>query len=184
MIDEVLDYIRREVRDYLGIGNTEAMLVALHNMKDDNNSPGVYISLVNIEEETALKNASHYIRQNNQVQYKEPPVFLNLYVLFAFEMADYAASLQALSSTIELFQGKRVYSPANENPGNPFPANLEKLVFDFHNLNLEQLNHLWGIQGGAYFPCAMYKVRLVKVQRDEQLAGPEISTITVDTVVN
>jgi hypothetical protein len=46
---------------------------------------------------------------------------------------------------------------------------------------MEALNHLWGVLGGAYFPSAVYKVRLVRIQRDVSLAGPEITTIQVET---
>ena len=43
------------------------------------------------------------------------------------------------------------------------------------NLNFEQLNHLWGVLGGAYFPSVLYKVRLVKIRSDADMPAPEIS---------
>ena len=183
MINDAVDYIRREVRNHLGVDDSEVLVDNVHIIKEPDNANGVYISLVNVEEETALKNTSHHIRQNNQVHYKEPPVFLNLYLLFSFEFQNYSASLLRLSQTIELFQSKRSFSAENEAPANPFPPTLERLIFDFCNLNFEQLNHLWGVQGGAYFPSVLYKVRLVRVQRDESVEGPEITTIQVDTSV-
>jgi hypothetical protein len=95
--------------------------------------------------------------------------------------SDYATSLLHLSQTIELFQHKPAFTAANQSAANPFPAVLEKLILDFYSLNLEQLNHLWSILGGAYFPAVLYKVRLVKVQRNETMAAPEITTIQVKT---
>lgn len=181
MINDAVDYIRREVRNYLGVDDTEVILDNVHVLKESQNNTGVYISLVNVEEETTLRNSPHTIRENNQVRYKEPPIFLNLYLLFSFEFSDYPASLLRLSQTVELFQNKRAFSAENEASGNPFPSTLELLVFDLYNMSFEQLNHLWGIQGGAYFPSVLYKVRLVKVQRDESVEGPEITTIQVDS---
>ncbi len=183
MVNEALDYIRREVRNHLGIPDSDVNIDNVHGLKDDTNLTGAFISLVNLQEEAALKNTEHHVRQNSQLRYKEPPVYLNLYVLFVFKFEDYAASLLRLSQTVELFQSKRFFTQQNESAGNPFPSALEKLVFDFHNLNFEQLNHLWGILGGAYFPSLVYKVRLVKVQLDQSVAGPEITTVQVDTAL-
>lgn len=181
MIKDAVEFIRTEVKRYLQVDDGDVIADNVHVMKEENNAAGVYISVVNVEEETTLKNTPHTIRQNNQVRYKEPPVFLNLYLLFSFEFQNYSTSLHRLSQTIELFQGRRSFSAENDVPANPFPTSLERLIFDFCNMNFEELNHLWGIQGGAYFPSVLYKVRLVKVQRDESVEGPEITSIQVDT---
>ena len=181
MIEEAVGYIRREVKDFLGVPDAEVIIGNVHTLKDDTNSRGVYISLVNIEEESTFKNTPHYSRQNGSTRYQEPPVFLNLYLLFAFDFADYDASLVRLSRTIERFQSKPTFSSQNETLTNAFPPTLERLTLDFHNLNLEQLNHMWGVLGGAYFPSVLYKVRLVRVQRDESTAAPEITVIEMET---
>lgn len=169
------------MRDYLGIDNAEAVINHAHLLKEPNNANGVYISLVNVEEEKVLKNTRHSLRNNDQTVYQQPPVFLNLYILFSFEFANYSTSLLHLAQTIERFQSKPVFSSGNETATNPFPAGLERLIFDFHNQSFEQLNHLWGVLGGAYFPSVLYKVRMVKIQLDETIAGPEITRIQVDT---
>ncbi len=181
MINEALEYIRRELRDDLGIDDAEVIINHAHLLKEISNDNGVYISLVNVEEEKVLKNTRHYLRINDQTFYQQPPVFLNLYLLFSFEFANYSTSLLRLSETIERFQSKPVFSAVNETATNPFPADLEKLIFDFYNLNFEQLNHLWAVLGGAYFPSVLYKVRMVKIQLDETIAGPEITRVQVDT---
>jgi hypothetical protein len=181
MIDETLQYIRKEVKNFLGLDDTEVIAGHIHRLKEENNVHGVVISLINLEEETTLRNTGHHIKQNEKVHYQEPPIFLNLYLLFVFNFESYDSSLLRLSQTIELFQYKRKFASENATPGNPFPAALEKLIFDFCNLNFEQLNHTWSILGGAYFPSVLYKVRLVKVQRDISVPGPEITTIQVGT---
>jgi hypothetical protein len=183
MIDDAVAYIRREVVRHLGVADTDVVAGNVHTLKDDNSVRGLYVSVVNLEQEPTLRNTPHAIRQNGTVHYQEPPVHLNLYLLFAADFGNYLASLLRLSQTIELFQSKRVHEAGNAVAGNPFPPALEKLVFDYHNLNLEQLNHLWGVLGGAYFPSAVYKVRLVRIQRDVSVAGPEITTIQLDTAL-
>lgn len=184
VINDALEYIRRELRDYLQVANTDVIIDSVHVLREDALATGAYISLVNVEQESALRNTEHVMRQGNQARYIEPAVFVNLYVLFAFSFQDYGATLLRLSQTIELFQSKRVFSAENETTINPFPTTLEKLVFDLHNLNIEQLNHLWGVLGGTYLPSVLYKMRLLQVQREETTPAPEIQTIQVDTGVN
>jgi hypothetical protein len=184
MIDDAIDYIRREVEERLTLDSSDVHLGNIHVLKDQNNNRGLYMSVVNLEEETTLRNTSHVVRQNNSVRYQEPPVFLNTYLLFAADFSDYAASLLRLSQTIELFQSQRVFDAAHASATNAFPATLEKLVFDFTNLNFEQLNHMWGVLGGTYLPSVLYKVRVVKIQLDETVSGPEITTIHVETSVS
>ncbi len=182
MIDDAIEYVRQEIRDYLGLANQEVIADHIPVLKETANAQGVFLSLVNLEEETILRNTSHVTRQIDAIRYKQPPVFLNLYLLFAFRFQAYSTSLMNLAKAIELFQSKPVLSPATAAAGLTFPATLEKLIFDFHNLNLEQLNYLWSMLGGAYLPSVLYKVRLVKVQADVSVAAPEITTIQVDTV--
>jgi uncharacterized protein DUF4255 len=181
MIDDAVAYIRREVVQHLGVADTDVIAGNVHTLKDDSSVRGLYVSVANLEQEPTLRNTPHAIRQNGAVHYQEPPVHLNLYLLFTADFGNYLASLLRLSQTIELFQSKRVFEAGNAGAGNPFPPTLEKLVFDYYNLNLEQLNHLWGVLGGAYFPSAVYKVRLVRIQRDVRVAGPEITTVQLDT---
>jgi Pvc16 N-terminal domain len=183
MINEAIEYIRREIRVVLGVDDTEVIAGNVHELKDSNNIRGLYLSLVNLEEESTLKNNNHYLRQNNDVRYQQPAIYLNLFLLFSFNFENYGTSLLRLSQVIELFQSKPVFIAENETVNNPFPSTLEKLIFDFYNLNFEQLNHLWGILGGTYFPSVLYKVRLVKIQRDESIEAPEIITIQVNTTL-
>jgi hypothetical protein len=183
MIDDAITYVRDEVRTYLGLTNQEVITGHLHELKDNTSMMGVFLSLVNLEEEPTLKNGSRFVRQNDVVRYMQPPVFLNLYLLFAFRFQNYGASLLHLSRTVELFQTKPVFSEATAAPGLTFPLNLDKLVFDFFNLNLEQLNYLWSMSGGVYLPSVLYKVRLVRVQADAVFDAPDITTVRVDTVL-
>ena len=185
MIGDAIEFIRKELRAHLGVADDEVLINSARKLAEEQNPPGAYICLVNLEEESALRNTPHVERRAGQAHYVEPPVFLNLYLLFAFEFVNYSSSLVHLSKTVELFQSKRWFGPETQSgPGAiPFPASLEKLVFDMVNMDFEQLNNLWGVLGGAYFPSVVYKVRLVKVQADKAAPAPEIETIGLDMVI-
>lgn len=181
MINEAVEYLRREVVDYLGVPTGEVISGPIHALREDTNNRGLYLSVVDLALETTLRNQPHTLRQNNSVRYQEPPVHLNLFLLFAADYAVYDTSLLRLSQTIERFQSKPRYDASSESLTNPFPPSLDKLILDFCTLTFEQLNDLWGILGGAHLPSVLYKVRMVQVQRDETRAGPEITTIRVET---
>jgi hypothetical protein len=185
VIADAIEFIRKEVRDHLGVADDEVIINSARKLVEEQNPPGAYISVVNVEEEPALRNLPHVERRLGQSQYVEPPVFLNLSLLFAFEFLTYSASLVHLGKTVELFQTKRWFGAATQSgPGaNAFPASLEKLVFEMVNMNFEELNNLWGVLGGAYFPSVVYKVRMVRVQFDAAAPAPEITTIRLDTVI-
>lgn len=183
MINDAVDYLRREVVEYLGVPTGEVFAGPIHALREDTNNRGLYLSVVDLALETTLRNTPHALRQNNSVRYQEPPVFLNVYLLFAADYAVYDTSLLRLSQTIERFQSKPRYDAASASLTNPFPASLEKLILDFCTLTFEQLNDLWGILGGSHLPSVLYKVRMVQVQRDVTTAGPEITTIRVESAL-
>ena len=106
--------------------------------------------------------------------------------LTEFEQAKNQKQLSLAGEFLVLvFQNKRWYSAATQTGigAIPFPATLEKLTFEMVNMNFEELNNLWGVLGGAYFPSIVYKVRMVKVQLDDIEAAPEITSIQLDTVI-
>lgn len=180
MIKRTLEYLTEELIFGLGLDMADVKLDNLKKIQEDN-AQGLIISLLNVEEESTLKNSPHFIRKNNQLLYKEPPVFLNLNILMAFEFEDYGTSLQRLEETVDYFQGKRWFSAENERTENPFPDGVHKVVLDLQQLNFEQMNHIWSISGGSQFPSLLYKVRLVKIQPHEEVEGPEIDTIQLDS---
>ncbi|RCU50552.1 DUF4255 domain-containing protein [Corallincola holothuriorum] len=180
MIADALEYIRREVREYLSLADTEVTLGHAHELKDIG-SAGVRLTLVSLAEESALRNQSHTVRTLNSFEYQQPPVLLNLFLLISFDFSQYETSLLRLSQTVERFQSQRYFDHNNASDPNLWPAGLERLVFDLHNVGFEQLNQLWGVLGGSYYPSILYKVRLVKIQAQESVSGPEITSMQVNT---
>ncbi len=185
MISDAVEFIRKALVRHLGLTNVEVTLASARTLSDVG-APGVAISLVNLEEESALRNLPHTERRSGQLVKVEPPVFLNLYLLFSFDFTPYETALIRLGETIELFQKSRWFGPETQTgPGAvPFPPGVERLVFELQNMNFEALNNLWGILGGSYYPSVVYKVRLVKVQAADTAQTPEITTIRLDTVVS
>jgi len=51
-------------------------------------------------------------------------------------------------------------------------------------MNFEQLNHIWSVLGGNHYPSVLYKTRIVKVQRNEHVAAPEVTSISLESGVS
>ncbi len=93
---------------------------------------------------------------------------------FVANHSDYYTALSRLSEVIDFFQAKPYFSPLDSG----FPNNFAKLTFEVYSLKMEQLNHLWGILGGLYFPSVLYKERIKKIRKVlEDKDGPEIKEI-------
>jgi len=180
--DELNAYIRtlpdHTAPSYVTMGN----VAALEMEDNDALQNTLLVSLVNIEEESALKNGGKVFHKmpNGTVRYENPTVFLNLYLLFSANFpGDYEGALTRLSQTIQFFQSKRVFNLHNtvsdtilakaNNPDNPDKEALSKLelFLDLYTMTFEQINHLWGSLGGKQIPFVMYKVRLVMLREPQ-----------------
>jgi hypothetical protein len=184
MIGNAMILLREELSAYM-IAQGDPANVIIENIglfETDNGSnleDSIVITVVNIEEESTLKNGSTYKRwPDGMARYVNRPVYLNLYVLFTANFPggvppnnNYIQSLQRLARVIEFFQGKNVFTPAASpvplppvlsDLSKPEIANL-KLTTEIYTLTFEQINHLWGSLGGRQIPFVMYKVRMVMI---------------------
>ena len=181
MIDEAMEFIRREVRTHLELTDGEVQLESARILTQEGGADGVAISLVNVEEEPTLRNTPHTRFVNGQPMIGQPSVFMNLYLLFAFDFPNYGTSLHNLSRTVELFQHRRLFQEQDGSPANPWPGGLLQLAFDHHNLSFEALNNLWSVLGGTMLPALLYKARLVELRQPEsEDAAVPIDTISMD----
>jgi hypothetical protein len=166
MISESLNFISKEIILYLNdkIIDTQDIFVLGDVAQLSNNEKlknKIILSLVNVEEDHISRNPENFVKIDNKVIYKNPTVNLNLYCLFSvFREEDYAGALKRLSLIVQFFQHKNVFTHEN-SPS--LHQNIEKLIFDLHNLSFEKINHLWSILGGKYIPSVMYKMRLVRI---------------------
>ncbi|HEY0067048.1 MAG TPA: DUF4255 domain-containing protein [Flavisolibacter sp.] len=172
MIDKALAMLRDELDNYidLSIGSAEVVvdnIGLLETSSADTLTKRIVITLVNLEEESTLKNSTP-LRKNfgyNAV-YENPPVFLNLYVLITCNYSgdDYVHALERLSAIIKFFQSRNSFS-YNSLSGGMLPTEPDiidlKFTMELYTLTFEQINHLWGSLGGRQIPFVMYKLRLV-----------------------
>jgi hypothetical protein len=138
----------------------------------------IIVSLINVEEDRISKNPENMVRMQTGMIFKNPKVFLNLYILFAAHRHTYRESLISLSFVVQFFQYHNVFN-RNNSPG--MFAQIEKMIPDLVTLNFEQMNQVWSILGGKYIPSVLYKIRLVSI--DEGIMegeGEFIRDITVD----
>ncbi len=146
----------------------------------DNDIPGVnslanraILSLVNVEEDRVAKQQENYVKTDSGINYKNPPTYINLYILFAVNRSEYTDSLKWLAYIIQFFQYQNVFTPIS-HPA--LDEKIEKLIVDLYTLNFEQINHLWSTMGGKYIPSVLYKVRQITINEDAVVSGGGLIT--------
>ena len=136
----------------------------------------VVMSLINIQEEATLKNSAYYRTENGRTIYHNPPVSLNLFILFSILHTDqYDTALKRLARVIEFFQWKKELSFTTIPCASGVSRDV-RIVPDLYSLTFDQLNQLWGALGGKQVPFVMYRARLVTLDAQKtQTEGKSIS---------
>ncbi len=216
MIAEAIRILRDELATYIvghrragdTIADQDIVLNNVANLETENGpdlSNKIIISLVNLQEESTLKNLPN-VRPNpatGSYEYDRPPAHINLFLLISSSPSNdqqdaYEISLDRLSLIIEFFQAKNYFTIAN-SPHSSIVQNLVnspqgtdsalalqdlKIYIDLYSLTFEQLNHLWGSLGGKQLPAVLYKVRLVKIQRKTGMETPLVEDISANSSSN
>ncbi len=184
MINETLKFLVDEVNQFLSLKlgvNTDPRVVLGNVAKAmDSDSGGTnslsnkgILSLVNVEEDRIARQQENFTKFETGVTYKNPPLALNLYVIFAINRTEYSESLKWLAYVIQFFQYQKVFTPLSHPALDP---KIQKLVLDLHSMNFEQVNHMWSILGGKYLPSAIYKIRQITLDEDAVISGGGIIT--------
>ncbi len=188
MIDKAFKFIVEELNDYLSAnlsfgGGKKVVLDNIAKLTENGNGGStnkVILSLVNIEEDRLSKNPDNFFKtDDNKVVYKNAPIHLNLYCLFAYNHGEndsettnhYEEALLFISYVIRFFQHRNVFTTSN-SPA--LDAGIEKLLMELHTVGFEQLNHLWAVLGGKYLPSVLYKMRLVVIDENLQSGVGEL----------
>ena len=125
-----------------------------------------------LEEERREGKRPHYIPTDDKQYLKlNPPVELDLSVLFIAHKQDYGTALRDLSSVISFFQANPVFDQEKNpslnaavlEPNNKPWQLVERLVFTLHTLSFEQQNNLWAMLGSKYIPSVLYKMKMITV---------------------
>lgn len=186
MIHSSLNFIAKELnayyKDTFKINDDRAIVSNLVN--HDGTVPitindKMVISLVNIEQETAVANLPFSKKTDSGYSVKNPPVSINLYVLFAGNFNNYEESLKFVSATISFFQNNIVFMGADYPEMGP---NVYKLVFELFKTDYQSMSYLWSTVGAKYMPSMSYKVRMLTFDDDTAkargglLTKPEVNT--------
>ncbi|MBI3135504.1 MAG: DUF4255 domain-containing protein [Bacteroidetes bacterium] len=176
MIHTALKFLVDEVNEFIALkASGDTTRVELNALVDQDGQIKIGIdkigcSLVNIEEERIGKTQTPYAPAVNGNSVKRnPPVKLNLYILFAANpnvdttMTNYEEGLKLISFIITFFQSKNYFTQAN-SPG--LDSQIEKLIVELYSLPVEQQNYLWGSLGAKYMPSVLYRIRLLEMQEN------------------
>ncbi|RXG11980.1 putative protein DUF4255 [Leeuwenhoekiella aestuarii] len=179
MLYEALEILREQVAIYIndsGLGSDKVSLDSITHFIDNPNTDDeeldnkVILSLLNLQEESSLKNQRNFAVQNGNPVYKNNPVHLNAYVLFTCNRNDYAFSLRSLAAVIEYFQGKKIFNHKNT----VFTRNTQimqavkefNFTIELYTPSFEELNYIWSMLGGKAYPAAVYKINLINIERE------------------
>lgn len=196
IIGQLEQYIR-SVSTSNGSGGTDDVVVlgniATAQIAGGDNSKltdKIVVSLVNIAEESSLKNNTANLQKNHQHFQVSPTVHVNLYLLFTANFEEYDKAINHMFRVLEFFQGRKVFQYKNAPfliGGNVSAFDEEQmkeieLTVELHTLSFEQLNDLWGSLGGKQIPFVLYRARLVPVQM-QQILGREGFISEIDLAI-
>lgn len=178
MIFEVIQILTENVNQYLSDIGLEKSVVAenIAFLESQNEAIALHLNdkvaltLININEESTLKNVPNHTQEGIRTVYKNSVINLNLYLLFSANRNSYINSLNDISKIIEFFQGKRLFTQANTiyNRSNVAMSTIENFRFtvELYTPTFEELNYIWGTLGGKQLSSALYKVSMIQIERN------------------
>lgn len=188
MIYEIIKILSIQVSDYTGI------TIELDNVSDaDQNgangaSKKTMVTMVNYDEEGTMRNIPNQRIVGGKMHTQQPTVSLNLFLLFSSTKTDYIEGLKDISKIIEYFQSHRVFTQSNTifpREESDFDSITDfKFHIDLHSISFEDLNYIWGSLGGKQYPSALYKLRVVHIDKDNTINQSGLITETVQTANN
>ncbi len=190
VIHKTLQFLKSKVDTYNGNVNTivEIMNIATLNDGDqflDSTSP-ITLSIVNIEEDTVAKVPSVYIPNTTQSstveKFKNPAQNLVISLLFTAYNKEqttdkYQDGILKLEHVIRCFQEQRVFYIDGTVEVDPTTQDHIKLILDMESLKVSELNQLWSMLGNKYMPSALYKMRMITIQHEEEDGGSTIESL-------
>jgi len=184
MIRTALKFIRDELDSYFvereqdSVDYAEGSIVDLKSMVPDAGDGGIVepkhitMMMVGLDEERREGKRAYYVPSEDKQFYRlNPPVELDVFILFASQVADYEKALRDISNLVSFFQSNPVFdgtkypslnATVTQPEKKPWQL-IERLSFRLHMLTFEQQNNLWGMLGKQYVPSALYKMSLLTV---------------------
>lgn len=185
MIEGTISFIEEQLNAYLQnkMGFKEERVISSNLVEQDGsiairNDNRVVISLVDLDQESTLKNSNRFeMAPDGSTRQILPAVHLNLLIMFScfFNSANYKEGLKYLSNIILFFQGRPVFTNNSHPQLNKY--GIEKISFEMYHPDYQARNNLWTILGLKYLPSVIYKVKVLTF-RDKMLKE-ELPAITV-----
>lgn len=199
MIHTSLSFLTNELNEHLKLrtGTPDVDRIFLTSVATESN--GIVIpdrslgmSLINIEEERAYKDQKASVINNEGiVEYRNPEINLNLYVLISANFQDkiendssddYVEGLKQLSYIISFFQAKNVFTQENSPSLASYDQNIQKLVVVLYSYSFEQLYNFWSVVGARYLPSVLYRISLLSFQaKDIYETSVPIEKVRIDS---
>jgi hypothetical protein len=132
----------------------------------------VTLMLAGLEEERR-EGKRPYFKPTDDKQFLKlnPPIEIDLFLLFIAHKTDYGTALRDLSSVISFFQANPIFdeekypslnSTVSEPSNKPWQL-IERLSFNLHTLTFEQQNNLWAMIGSKYMPSVVFKMKMITI---------------------
>lgn len=186
MINKVLSVLKDQLNGPGGLNDILGEIAVVDNIsKQDGENQGiedkVVITLVNVEEESTLKNSSRYVTPPtlNETKMESTPAYLNLYVMISANRVTYTNALANISKVIEVFQANNIltYHYSGNDPSNDFSFRIE-----LHTVPFEQLSYIWGLLGGKIMPSVLYKISIIKIVANDETSVKLIKDVNVKDI--
>ena len=106
----------------------------------------------------------------------------NIYIMissFFSPREGYLEGLSALSGVLNFFQESPVFSHET-NP--TLDKGIDKIVYEYHNIDFLKLSNIWGLHGGKYHPSLLFKVRAISFTSENVLPVGRISGLAGDFI--
>ena len=184
MIRTTLEFIQKELEAYIvereqdpanysegHVVDLKSIVLPNGNLNVDDNLH-ITMMLAGLGEERREGKRPYLLqKEDKEVLKLNPPVELDLFILFAAHKGNYETALRDLSNVISFFQANPVFdeqkfpslnSSVEDAEKKPWRL-IEKLVFNLYSMTFEQQNNLWGMLGSRYIPSAVYKMKMLTV---------------------
>jgi hypothetical protein len=143
----------------------------------------IIMSVINIEEDTVIKNSNIYHRNpnnptlyNNHVYPKKQYLFTLLFGSYTQSPSHYLEGLVKLQQIMQFFEDNRIcyfditnnsgalLSYASYNQLSVVQQDLYLPIFiDAINLNIDQVNQVWSYLNTKYMPSVIFKLRFIPI---------------------
>ena len=167
MINELLEYLKKRLNDYISSGNSSEQPVSfmLEEATDATKlPPGKIVPiLIQIDEDKSFLPAERHLHLNQEgLKYLgNPSIALNLMVVFVSNYANYLECTRRLSQVIQFFQANAYFSKETHPD---FPASIPEAKIELHSLSLTAQNEIWSMFRIPYRPSVVYKIKIMIVE--------------------